>query len=104
MTGLPGTWNEPDTELLDQLTHTAMFAADTEAMKPGPPSRSFHNADGSLTPETPHERTVRIVRATLRMLLANGLITVVPPDERPEWVILDPPEDAAPREAAGGKA
>jgi len=87
MNALPGTWNEPDSEVLDQLTHTALFAADAEAIKPGPPSRSFRNP----VPETPHEKTRRVVRATLRMLLANGLITVVPPESRPEWVVLDPP-------------
>jgi hypothetical protein len=52
--GLPGTWNEPDGEALDRLTHMAMFAADGEAMKPGPPS-SIRNPDGSQQGETPHE-------------------------------------------------
>lgn len=94
--GLPGDWNEPDRELLDRLTRTAMFAADEEAMKPGPPSRSFRNPDGSHPPETPHERTVRVVRAALRMLLANGLVAAVPPEECPEWVVLDPPEEVQP--------
>jgi hypothetical protein len=93
VTELPGTWNEPDTELLDGLTHNAMFAASGEAMKPGPPS-SIRTPDGWQQGETPHEHTKRVVRAALRMLLANGLITVTPADKRPKWVVLDPPEKA----------
>jgi hypothetical protein len=85
-----GTWNEPDGKLLDQLTHQAVFAADSEALRPGPPSR-IRSPDGSEQGETGHERTVRMVRATLRMLLANGLITVVAPENWPEWIVLDPP-------------
>jgi hypothetical protein len=88
--GLPGTWNEPDTEVLEQLTHNAMFAADDEAMKPGPPS-SIRNPDGSRQGETPHEHTTRVVRAALRMLLANGLVTAAAPEDWPEWAVLDPP-------------
>lgn len=65
-TGLPGTWREPDSDLLNQLTHHAMFAADSEAMKPGVPSR-IRNPD--------------------------GLVIAVAPLEWPEWVVLDPPED-----------
>jgi hypothetical protein len=90
--GLPGTWNEPDGEALDRLTHLAMFAADGEAMKPGRPS-SIRNPDGSQQGETGHERTVRVVRAALRMLLANALITPTPPEDCPEYTVLDPPEE-----------
>lgn len=93
-TGLPGTWNEPDGEVLRRLTRDAMFAASGEAMKPGPPSR-IRDPDGRQQGETPHEHTKRVVRAALRMLLANGLITVTPPEERPEWVVLDPPGERA---------
>ena len=90
MTELPGTWNEPDAEMLDQLLHQAMFAADGEAMKPGAPSR-IRNPDGSQQGETAHEHTVRVVRAALRMLLANGLVAPAPPESWPEWVVLDAP-------------
>lgn len=95
-TGLPGTWREPDSDLLDQLTHHAMFAADSEAMKPGVPSR-IRNPDGSQQGETSHEHTTRVTRAALRMLLANGLVIAVAPLEWPEWVVLDPPGDDQPR-------
>jgi hypothetical protein len=87
--GLPGAWDEPDGETLDRLTRLAMFAGDAEAIKPGPPSRSFRDP----VPETPHEHTRRVVRAALRMLLANGLVTPTPPAECPEYVVLDPPEE-----------
>jgi hypothetical protein len=86
------SWNEPDSDLLGELTHQAMFAAGAEAMKPGPPSR-IRNPDGSQQGETLNERDTRVVRAALRMLLANGIITVTPVEERPEWVALSPPED-----------
>lgn len=89
-TGLPGTWNEPDAKVLEQLLHNAMFAADGEAMKPGKPSR-IRNPDGSQQDETPHEHKTRIVRAALRMLLANGLVTASSPEDWPEWVVPDPP-------------
>ena len=88
--GLPGSWNEPDGEVLDRLARNAMFAADGEAMRPGPPSR-VRNPDGSQQGETGHERTGRVVRAALRMLLANGLVIPVAPGEWPEYVVLDPP-------------
>ncbi|HEX3388840.1 MAG TPA: hypothetical protein VHT94_07365 [Streptosporangiaceae bacterium] len=87
-----GSWNEPDSDLLGELTHQAVFAADAEAMRAGPPSR-IRNPDGSRQGETGHERTTRVVRAALRMLLANGIITVTPPGQRPEWVALSAPED-----------
>ena len=90
VSGLPGEWNEPDGEVLGQLTHDAMFAADAEAMKPGVPSR-IRNPDGSRQGETPHEHATRVVRAALRMLLANGLVIAAPQDERPEWIVIDPP-------------
>lgn len=89
MNGFPGTWNEPDSGLLDQVTRHAMFAADAEAMRAGPPSR-IRNPDGSPQGETGHERTGRIVRASLRLLLANGIVTAEP-GNWPEYVVLDPP-------------
>jgi hypothetical protein len=90
LTPFPGNWDEPAAKVLERLMNNAMFAADSEALKKGPPSR-IRNPDGSQQGETPHERTTRVVRAALRMLLANGLITALPPEEWPEYVILDPP-------------
>lgn len=90
---LPGTWNEPDAALLDELTRQAVFAADSEALRTGPPSK-IRNPDGSQQGETGHERTVRVTRATLRMLLANGLITSPPRGDWPEWIMIDPPDEA----------
>lgn len=89
-TELPGTWNEPDAQVLDRLLHNAMFAASGESMRPGPPSR-IPGPDGRPMGETPHEHTKRVVRAALRMLLANGLVQPVAAEEWPEWVVLDPP-------------
>lgn len=88
-----GNWDEPDAGVLDQLTHQAVFAADSEALRPGPPSR-IPNPDGTRQGETGHERTRRIARATLRMLLANGLVAAVPQADWPEYVVLDPPNGA----------
>lgn len=78
-TALPGNWDEPDPELLDGLTRDGTFAADAAAME---------------TVGTPHDKTRAAVRAALRMLLANGMITAVPKEDWPEWVQIDPPQDA----------
>jgi hypothetical protein len=93
MTYPPGAWDEPDKAALDGLTNYAMFAASSEALKPGPPSRIPH-PDGGKMGETPNERTTRVVRAALRMLLANKLISVTPPDQRGEYIVLDPPPES----------
>ena len=75
---LPDNWNEPDSDVLDYLTHNGTFAADSAviALNPG---------------ATGHVKTKAAVRAALRMLLANGLITAVPSEDRPEWVRIDAP-------------
>jgi hypothetical protein len=91
---LPVEWNEPDPELLDQLMRVAGMAADTEALRQGPPSRIL-DPDGSQQGETGHERTQRVTRAALRVLLANGLVTALPPGEWPEYTAIDPPGDWA---------
>lgn len=83
-------WDEPDGEVLDALTRQVMFAADLEWFKPGPAS-SIRNPDGSVQGETGAERMRRIVRAALRMALANGLVTAVPLDEWPEYTATEPP-------------
>lgn len=76
MDGPPVTWNEPDGDLLDKLTRKGTSAADSVAI-------GFAG--------TGAERTRASVRAALRMLLANGLITAVPSEEWPEYVAIDPP-------------
>jgi hypothetical protein len=90
MNGLPGTWNEPDTELLDGLARHATRAADTEALKAAPRSR-IPGPSGLPQGETGHERTARVVRAAVRMLLANGLVAAVPVEDWPEYVVIDAP-------------
>jgi hypothetical protein len=69
-------WDEPDPEMLDDLLHKAMHAADTAAIA----------AAG-----TAHDKVKAAVRASLRMLLANGLVTAVPREEWPEYVRIDAP-------------
>jgi hypothetical protein len=86
-------WREPDPAEVDAVLRVAMFAADDAALSPGPPSR-IRNPDGSPQSETGHERTQRIVRAALRMVLANGLVRAVPHDEWPEYTQMNPPEVA----------
>lgn len=76
MDGLPGNWAEPDGRLLDQLTrHGALSAVETAIGFTG----------------TPHQKTTACIRAALRALLANRLITAAPLEEWPEYVMLDPP-------------
>lgn len=86
------TWDEPDPELLDQVTRAGCFAADHEALQPGLPSR-VPNPDGSLQPETGAERTRRVLRAALRMLAANQIIRLAPVEEWPEYTALLPPPE-----------
>lgn len=70
-------WNEPETGLLDSLTHYAMFAADDAAIK--------------SIQATPHQQMKAAVRAGLRCLIVNGFITPVPEEDWPEWVHIDLP-------------
>jgi hypothetical protein len=69
-------WDDPDPEMLDTLLRHAMGAADTAALE---------------TTGTPHDKTKAAVRASLRVLLANGLVTAVPREEWPEYVRIDAP-------------
>lgn len=70
-------WDEPDPAVLDRLTRTAMSAADTAVISAGPGS--------------PHDMVKTGVRAALRCLLANGIITAVPQEDWPEYVRVDAP-------------
>jgi hypothetical protein len=69
-------WDEPDPEMLDVLLGHAMHAADTAAL---------------ATAGTTHDKVKAGVRASLRMLLANGLAAAVPPEEWPAYVRIDAP-------------
>jgi hypothetical protein len=75
--GLPGNWDEPDSGLLNELERHGAGAADPVMIR--------------FSGGTPAERTRAAVRAALRMLLANGLVTAVPMEDWPAYVILDPP-------------
>jgi hypothetical protein len=78
MPGFPDNWNEPSAALLDQLTHNAVFAADSAIIA------LDRDATG-------HVKTKAAVRAAVRMLLANGLVTAVPQEDWPEYVRIDAP-------------
>jgi hypothetical protein len=78
MNSMSESWNEPDSELLDKLTRNGKLAADRVVIGIGSNS-------------TQSERTRIAVRAALRMLIANGIITVSPIEQWPNLVLLDPP-------------
>lgn len=82
-TELPGTWNEPDTEVLDQLTRLSTFSADTAVC------RLPADTVGTV-------KTEAAVRGALRMLLAQGIITAVPRDDWPQHVRIDAPGEDFP--------
>jgi hypothetical protein len=67
-----------DSGTAENVLRAAVFAADLEASRPGPPS-TIRNPDGSQQGETGHERTVRIVRTAVMHLLEQNL--VVFPDD-----------------------
>lgn len=67
--------------LLDEIIHTAVLAADMEAMSAGPPSR-IRNPDGSAQGETQAERTRRLVNTAIRHAVDNGLLQVAPDAEQ----------------------
>jgi hypothetical protein len=75
---LPDDWSEPDPELLDRLTRIGTLAADSAVM--------------ALRGETEAARTAAAVRASLRVLLANNVIS--PVEATSPWVWLDPPHGA----------
>lgn len=67
-----------DPETAAALLQTAMFAADSEALDPAPPSR-VPGPDGRPQRETPAEFTRRIVGAGVMHLIEQGLL-IVPED------------------------
>jgi len=75
--GGPWSWTEPDSALLAKLADHGASAAHIPVMNAG-------TATGA-------QKTYVAVRAALRMLLANGLITAVPADEWPPYLMMDPP-------------
>ena len=74
-----GTWVEPDPEVVEYLWHSAIFAADAAI------SKIFKDPAEHM----PSYRTDMAVRAAIRMLLANGMITAA---DRPDWVRVDAPD------------
>jgi hypothetical protein len=84
-------WIEPDASALAELTQTGLLAADSAAATAGA--------------DIPADRDRKVIRAALRGLLANGIITPTARELWPEWVQLDPPEDggiAGVRSETGG--
>lgn len=68
-----------DDELLSKVVSYAVFAADKVAIGGG-----F---------ATPADATQAAVTEAFKLALGNGLIRLVPQDEWPEYVALDPPYD-----------
>jgi hypothetical protein len=75
MDGLPG-WAEPDSDVLGELARHAARAASIAVIN-------------STATQAGKIRTA--VRAALRVLLANGLITATPAADWPKYVMIDPP-------------
>lgn len=69
---------EFDQDAARDIIRWAMFAADAEAGRPGPPSR-IPNPDGSSQPETRAEFISRLTRTIVLYLLETGLL-VIPDD------------------------
>lgn len=75
-------------EVPDDILQTAVLSADPVATQPYP---------------TEATRTRAIVKRALECLLNNGHITIVDPDQRRVYTVLDPPyEFAAPRKSRVG--
>lgn len=68
-------------DLLDEIIHTAVLAADMEALSPRPSSPP-RNPDGSMRGETQAEYTRRIVTTAIRHAIDNGLLQVAPDAEQ----------------------
>jgi hypothetical protein len=64
------------TEIPEGLIQNAVLAADVVAIGPH---------------RTGAEKTRAVVTRAVEFLVGNGLITVVPQDEWPEWLVMDPP-------------
>lgn len=69
--------NQANDELLAEVLRSAMFAADDAVMAGGFRTRA--------------DQTRAAVTAAFRLALGNGLIRIVPRDEWPEYIALDPP-------------
>lgn len=72
--------DEIDEKTFEDLLHHVMFAADDASI-------NAKRRGG----QTPHEITTMSVREALKCALGNGLISVVPRGEWPEWIALEPP-------------
>ena len=72
-----------DHEVLVELVRNACFAADRTAMLPW---------------RTDAAKTKAIIQEALMLLIGNRLITVVPREDWPEFIVLDPPYDRNPFE------
>jgi hypothetical protein len=79
----PGDWREPDPGLLNQLADHGASAAHIPVLSAGTATNA--------------RKTYVAVRAALRMLLANGLITAVPAEDWPEYLFIDPPSQRGKR-------
>jgi hypothetical protein len=77
------------TDVTDSILRFAVFAAESEAMKP-PPLSAVPDLDGSPQYETPAERTQRLVHAAVLHLIEQGLLVI--PDDIDErldrWIPL----------------
>lgn len=87
---LPGGWNEPDPEVLDQLTRWATFAADSAVIDSFGQVSSVPTPDGRTQPLTDAEKSNIAVRAAIRALLANGLIQATIPEDGDVWFAPGP--------------
>ncbi len=68
-----------DRDLFDALLHNLMFAADRAAIE-----MSQRGATGA-------ERTKAAVKEALECAIGNGLLTVKPREEWPEYIAMSPP-------------
>lgn len=68
-----------DGDLFEALLHNLMFAADRAAI------------DATGRGATGAERTKAAVREALECALGNGLLTVTPREEWPEYIAMSPP-------------
>ena len=66
----------PDQETLDRLVHCVILAADRAAI---------------ATPGTRAKQTRAALTEALKCAISNGLITVTPPGDWPDYIVVDPP-------------
>ena len=77
---LSADWDEPDPGLLAELTRTGALGAEGDLARRG------------MAIALPVEHDRAMIRAALRCLLANRMITITPRESWPEWQLLDPPD------------